>query len=171
MASCRSASYRQGVMQYIYCDSGQVSHLQVWCDGSVTVAVACMLVVNHCSNIGNDAARWCTLLFLPQFFIRERQQRKTEEPSCIEFWTKDDPKKSSILHTKEGKCDKLTRLLKKAADDQNKDQDLEESSDSDVSSNESEYLGSDDDDVDNYWLWERFVMSCRRGGKKMYSNG
>ena len=49
----------------IYCDSGQISHLQVWCDGRVTVAVVYMLVVNHCSNIGNDVARGCTLLLLP----------------------------------------------------------------------------------------------------------
>ena len=80
----------------------------------------------------------------------------------------DNPKKPSILHMKEGKRNKLTRLLEKAADDQNKDQDLEESSDSDVSSNDSEYLGSDDDDVDNFWLWEGFVMSCRRADKDVF---
>ena len=47
---------------YIYCDSGQISHLQGWCDGGVTVVVVYMLVVNHYSNRGNDVERGCTLL-------------------------------------------------------------------------------------------------------------
>ena len=39
---------------------------------------------------------------------------------------------------------------------------------SDASSNESDHLNSDDDEKDNYGLWESFVMACRRGDKDIF---
>ena len=84
-----------------------------------------------------------------------------------------------VLHTgkttKESKRAKIHRILDQAADDLKKPSDLQtreekrdESSDSDASSNESDHLNSDDDEKDNYGLWESFVMGCRRGDKDIF---
>ena len=84
-----------------------------------------------------------------------------------------------VLHTgkttKESKRAKIHRILNQAADDLKKPSNLqtreeknEESSDSDTSSYENEHLNSDDDEEDNYGLWESFVMACRRGDKDIF---
>lgn len=36
------------------------------------------------------------------------------------------------------------------------------------SSDDSEYLSSDDENEDDYWLWENFAMMCRRGDKDIF---